>query len=191
MARYTTEHKANTRAHIIETARNEFRINGFDRASIDKLMAAAGLTRGGFYAHFDSKEDLICEVLAIEPGLLTSLGDAVASATPRAEAAQAIKAYLDPAADDLIQCPLVAHPIDALRGGSDRAALYSHQVEDLVARFGDIIGPDRSGDAVLAAIVTVGSALLGTATAGNAISEQLQAVGAAKVLELLESGGGA
>ena len=190
MARYTAEHKASTRAHIVATARNEFRINGFEQASIDKLMAAAGLTRGGFYAHFDSKEELVREVLAIEPGLLSSLRDSAAGVTPRAEAAQAIEAYLDPTADDLIQCPLVAHPIDALRGGSDRAALYSHQIEDLVATFGEILGPDRDDDAVLAAIMTVGSAVLGAATRGNTISEQLQTVGAAKVLELLESEGG-
>ena len=69
--RYSPEHKEQSREKILEAARQLFRSRGFEGASIDQVMHAAGLTRGAFYAHFTSKDDLVRQVLAIEAGLLT------------------------------------------------------------------------------------------------------------------------
>lgn len=55
---YTSSHKANTRDKIVAAARGLFNRHGFEQVSIDRIMAAAGLTRGGFYNHFDSKDQL-------------------------------------------------------------------------------------------------------------------------------------
>ena len=52
---------AATRARIVSIASEMFRANGIHASSISQVMAEAGLTHGGFYAHFDSKEDLIGE----------------------------------------------------------------------------------------------------------------------------------
>ncbi len=60
---YTVEHKARTRARIIESARVMFNRHGYERVSIDGIMREAGLTRGGFYNHFDSKEGLYAETV--------------------------------------------------------------------------------------------------------------------------------
>ncbi|WP_349657715.1 TetR/AcrR family transcriptional regulator [Xanthomonas sp. 10-10] len=49
------------RARIVETASALFRERGYDGVSVADLMAAAGLTQGGFYKHFGSKADLIAE----------------------------------------------------------------------------------------------------------------------------------
>jgi TetR/AcrR family transcriptional repressor of nem operon len=57
--RYEKGHKESTRRRIVETAASRFRKEGIDTVGVDDLMAAAGLTRGGFYSHFDSKEDLV------------------------------------------------------------------------------------------------------------------------------------
>ena len=46
------------RERIIETAARLFREKGFDGIGLNDLMQAAGLTRGGFYGHFESKQDL-------------------------------------------------------------------------------------------------------------------------------------
>ncbi|MET0264388.1 MAG: TetR family transcriptional regulator [Duganella sp.] len=51
------------RARIVETASALFRERGYDGVSVADLMAAAGLTHGGFYKHFDSKTDLIAETV--------------------------------------------------------------------------------------------------------------------------------
>ena len=52
---YTAKHKKNTRARIVECARKLFNRRGFVEVSIDEIMAEAGLTRGGFYNHFNNK----------------------------------------------------------------------------------------------------------------------------------------
>jgi TetR/AcrR family transcriptional repressor of nem operon len=55
------ERSRRSRARILEAAGTEIRRHGAAGASIDAIMAAAGLTRGGFYAHFPSKQALVAE----------------------------------------------------------------------------------------------------------------------------------
>ena len=57
--RYEKGHKQATRQRIIETAAARFRRDGIEAVGVADLMAEAGLTHGGFYSHFKSKEDLI------------------------------------------------------------------------------------------------------------------------------------
>ncbi|NOJ96837.1 TetR/AcrR family transcriptional regulator [Corallococcus coralloides] len=61
--RYTAEHKQATHARILAAAEKLFRAEGFSGASVERVMRAAGLTVGGFYAHFTSKESLLAESL--------------------------------------------------------------------------------------------------------------------------------
>ncbi len=56
--RYPADHREKTRERILTAAATVFRRQGFQAASVDTIMAEAGLTAGGFYAHFKSKEDL-------------------------------------------------------------------------------------------------------------------------------------
>lgn len=56
--RYARDHKLRTRARIIESAYRLFTLKGYQATSIDEIMRACGLTRGGFYAHFKSKSQL-------------------------------------------------------------------------------------------------------------------------------------
>ena len=55
---YSPEHKGGTRERILRSARQLFNRKGFSEVTIDEIMAAAGLTRGGFYNHFHGKEEL-------------------------------------------------------------------------------------------------------------------------------------
>src|SRR5947209_17621416 len=64
MARYGKEHKQTTRRRIIEAAGRRLKRDGIDGSGVATLMADAGLTYGAFYAHFDSKEDLIATAVA-------------------------------------------------------------------------------------------------------------------------------
>jgi TetR/AcrR family transcriptional regulator, transcriptional repressor for nem operon len=61
--RYTAEHKEATHARILAAAEKLFRKEGFGGASVERVMRAAGLTVGGFYAHFASKDGLLAESL--------------------------------------------------------------------------------------------------------------------------------
>ena len=62
--RYEKGHKHLTRQRIVEVASRQFREHGVAAVGIAGIMADAGLTNGAFYAHFDSKEDLVREVLS-------------------------------------------------------------------------------------------------------------------------------
>ncbi|HEY0231266.1 MAG TPA: TetR/AcrR family transcriptional regulator [Dokdonella sp.] len=61
--RYEKGHKDNTRQRIVEAAGERFRRDGIETVGIGSLMAGIGLTQGGFYNHFDSKDDLVREVV--------------------------------------------------------------------------------------------------------------------------------
>lgn len=64
MARYGKAHKQATRRRIIGAAGRRFKRDGIDGSGVAALMADAGLTNGAFYAHFDSKEDLVASAVA-------------------------------------------------------------------------------------------------------------------------------
>ncbi len=61
--RYAVDRKKKTRARILGAAGKVFRREGYHGAGVDKVMEEAGLTAGGFYAHFDSKQALLAEAL--------------------------------------------------------------------------------------------------------------------------------
>lgn len=62
--RKSKQETAQTRQRIVETAAAEFRRNGINATGLSDLMAAAGLTHGGFYRHFSSKDQLAAEACA-------------------------------------------------------------------------------------------------------------------------------
>jgi len=57
--RYDAEHKQKTRSKVLEVAAKAIRSDGPDRIGVAGVMAEAGLTHGGFYAHFKSKDELV------------------------------------------------------------------------------------------------------------------------------------
>jgi len=57
--RYSEDHKAQTHQRIIDEASARFRRDGIGATGLQPLMKALGLTHGGFYAHFKSKDDLV------------------------------------------------------------------------------------------------------------------------------------
>src|SRR5438270_8043634 len=64
IVRYTKEHKLETRQRIIVTAGRRLKRDGIDGSGVAALMSDAGLTNGAFYAHFESKDDLVATVVA-------------------------------------------------------------------------------------------------------------------------------
>ena len=61
--RYTQDHKAQTHQRIIKEASARFRKDGIGATGLQPLMKALGLTHGGFYSHFKSKDDLVEKAL--------------------------------------------------------------------------------------------------------------------------------
>ena len=62
--RYGKEHKEETHKKVVEAASRQFRKDGIEATGVVDLMADVGLTHGGFYAHFSSKETLVKEAIA-------------------------------------------------------------------------------------------------------------------------------
>src|SRR5215469_6879081 len=93
--RYPAEQKAETHDKIIAAAARSFREHGSEGQGIAKLMKDVGLTHGGFYRHFESKEDLYVNAIT---KALDQAGDrmvAVARAAPKGEELRAIiESYL-------------------------------------------------------------------------------------------------
>src|SRR5436190_14472950 len=92
MARYGKEHKQATRRRIIESAGRRLKRDGIDGSGIATLMADAGLTNGAFYAHFESKEDLVANALVDQ--LREQRESFSAQPTGRAGLEQIVRAYL-------------------------------------------------------------------------------------------------
>jgi hypothetical protein len=61
---YPAGHRAKIRQKIVQAARRLFNQRGFESVSINEIMGAAGLTRGGFYSYFAGKTELYAETLA-------------------------------------------------------------------------------------------------------------------------------
>lgn len=61
--RYDSEHKKETRGRVLKEAAREIRAKGPSGIAVAGIMARAGLTHGGFYAHFASKDELVAEAI--------------------------------------------------------------------------------------------------------------------------------
>ncbi len=91
--RYSGDHKAKTRERVLREAAREIRAKGRENVAVARVMERAGLTHGGFYAHFDSKEAMIAAAVDTMFRDARARSDAIEAADgdPR----EALKAYLD------------------------------------------------------------------------------------------------
>ena len=119
------------RERILDNAAQLFRERGFDGIGLNDLMQAAGLTRGGFYGHFESKDDLAAQATR---RALQANREQWKQQTDRSLQAW-VKAYLSDAHRDHIGagCGLVALAGDAARGGPAVKAVFAEGVASLVA----------------------------------------------------------
>lgn len=116
--RYEPDHKVRTHRRIVRNASRQLRAKGLSRPAVATLMKASGLTHGGFYRHFGSRDDLVVE--AIEESL-RELSDrlvAAAKQTARGEGWKAmVRTYLSPELCDRFEegCPIAALAADMAR----------------------------------------------------------------------------
>ncbi len=138
---YSQQHKQLTRQRIVDCARELFNRKGFAEVSIDEIMASAGLTRGGFYNHFNNKEDLFVEAVKsygeCNPTDRWQDVDLDFSLPPAQLAQQMIQAYLSHThlADVDAHCPMIALPSDIARAGPKVKAAYRQLVERMIEVF--------------------------------------------------------
>jgi TetR/AcrR family transcriptional repressor of nem operon len=90
--RYEPEHKEQTRQRVLKAATRAIRAEGPHRMAVAKVMARAGLTVGGFYAHFSSKDDLIAAAI---DEMFAEARSRVLLETGERPPAEALGAYID------------------------------------------------------------------------------------------------
>jgi TetR/AcrR family transcriptional repressor of nem operon len=96
--RMTSERKAETHERILAAAGALFRSHGIDAVGVDAIMHQAGLTHGGFYAHFASKEALVAEVSAAALARSATRWERISQeADPATALGRIVESYLDPA----------------------------------------------------------------------------------------------
>src|SRR5690242_13243327 len=120
------ERKAETRERIVDAAGALFRQHGIDAVGVDAIMHAAGLTHGGFYAHFASKEALVSEVSAASLARAAARWERISQEEESADALRRIVgSYLDPAHVAAVQqgCVLATLGPEVARRAESRPAI--------------------------------------------------------------------
>ena len=193
---YTSEHKERTRHRIVESARELFNRSGFAEVSIDGIMAHAGLTRGGFYNHFDTKEDLFLEVVEdfgrCNPTDRWEGVELDFDAAPATVARQMIAAYLSQEhLEDLGgHCPLMALPSNVAQTSPRLRAAYSRSVETMAAVFeagaGSPNGRSSRDLSVALAALCVGAMVIARTTEDEKLADEVREAAHSLATELIE-----
>ena len=178
--RYAKDHKAETKRRILTAAARLFREFGYDGVGVDAIMAEAGLTAGGFYAHFPSKRALFDEALttAVEGSNATQAAVKSASADEAGQLRLTIKNYLSRQHRDQIAdgCPLPALTPDAARGGEASRANYERQLLQYVKRLEALLSgstPAKRNTALALMAQCVGGLMLARAVKDEQLSDRI------------------
>jgi AcrR family transcriptional regulator len=138
---YPDGHRQQVRVRIVESARRLFNRNGFEGVSIDSIMAHAGLTRGAFYAYFESKSDLYSEVLGCfftDPNWKSRWEGVHVNLASSDAGPQIVRAYLSRRHFDDVEnsCPMVALPSDVARSDEKVKAAFESVFKAMVTVLG-------------------------------------------------------
>src|SRR6201982_2702835 len=171
--------KAKTHKRIVSIASKKFREEGLAGVGIAKLMKEAGLTVGGFYKHFDSRDDLVVEAVSSAFGGWKRRVDAAASGGTSVSLAKLIDNYLNEAHRDNpgTGCAFSALAPEIARSDKQTRALTSEQVRnDIQLIAGLLPGKDKSRSrsrAILTFSALVGAMALARAVSNEALSRDI------------------
>lgn len=175
--RQSREQKAKTHRRIVELTSARIREEGLDGPGVAEIMQAAGLTHGGFYKHFGSRDDLVAEAADHAFAYADQTLDQYAHA-PDDPLGAWVDWYVseehrdDPGAG---RCPVAAlvgdvgHADDRVRAGY--RAVVERYIETLQGMLGD--GPDSRRQALIAASTLVGSLALSRAVDDEVLSKEI------------------
>lgn len=168
---------ARNRERILEAASEGFRRHGFDGLKVADLMHAAGLTHGGFYGYFDSKDDLAA---AACEAVLKGQGDRLKAAKD-GDAATELTAYFDRYLSRQNRdnpenaCLFPALSAEVARQGAPVRAVFTDGLKDYLGALAAISDRDGEGmDKAIAILSTlVGAMLLARAVDDDALADRL------------------
>ena len=187
--RYSREHKLETHARIVKRASVRLREKGAHGIGVADLMKDAGLTHGGFYAHFDSREALVIEAFAHAMDRSTENWRKLAEQTPPEQRMAAIvDSYLTPVHrdDPGHGCAIPALGAEIARESPKTRKAFAAKLEQMIDALAVQI-PDLPRKAArkqaMAAIATMMGTLVMARVAGNGeFSEEILSSGREAVL---------
>lgn len=171
--RVSREQAAENREKIITTAAQLFREKGFDGIGVADLMKAAGLTHGGFYGHFDSKEDLMAQACERAVDELLQAGEARRKESNDTPYIAFLKNYLSIGHRDHpgAGCLMAALGAEAARQNPSVRSAFTQSAKRLVAALMEIIPATNKKKARENALITL-SMLVGAQTIARAIEDE-------------------
>lgn len=171
--RYSQDHKAQTYQRIVKEASARFRRDGIGATGLQPLMKALGLTHGGFYAHFKSKDELV----------ETALRDASEESAARAREVFAqpdpLSAFIDRYLSQThrehpdLGCPLPTMAAELGQRGSPSAIADDNVLRHLERLAGALEGPDADERSVMMLSSMVGALLLSRSVQDPQLSDRI------------------
>ena len=164
---------ADTRRRIVEVAAREFRIHGIQATGLNNVMSPLGLTQGGFYRHFSSKDQLIAEACS---QAMTEVIDGLEAAARDSDAdngfAAVVNAYVSEHHRDTQTggCPLAAMGSELARADAQTRAAATQGFEELV----DVLAKRMDGKSPKAArssAVFAVAAMIGAVTMSRVVED--------------------
>ena len=188
---YHPDHKVQTRRKIVRAARRLFNRHGYGGVSIDQIMADADLTRGGFYAHFSSKDELYAEAvtLVLEEHPINDWEGVDIDFQSKDMAWQVVNAYLSQQHFDDVDgsCPMVAQPTDVARGSDLVKQAFTQVFEALTGGF-DAHLTENNGDegkrALAVATLCVGGMVIARAVGKDPLAADVREAARQFAIEL-------
>jgi TetR/AcrR family transcriptional regulator, transcriptional repressor for nem operon len=194
MVRYAKEHNQETRQQIIATAGRRLKRDGIDGSGVATLMKDAGLTKGAFYTHFASKDDLVA--LAIADQLHRLNAEIVAQAEPGpAGLEQFVRWYLSAHHRDnpVDGCPNAALLDEIVRCAGPTRQAYTDGVLVFIDGLAARMAPEDPLSARVQALsllgLMAGTLQLARALADRQLSDDLLEQGLRNALALLDAAG--
>ncbi|MFL5860245.1 MAG: TetR family transcriptional regulator [Solirubrobacteraceae bacterium] len=188
--RYGKDQKQSTRRRILKAAGRRFKQDGIDGSGVAAVMSDAGLTNGAFYAHFDSKEDLVANVLADQ--LRTQRLRLDAQPADRAGLEMFIRSYLSPQHRDESAdgCPSAALLDEIARRPAATRHVFTdelmHEVDDIASRLDPTDIKAARTDALTVFGLMVGSLQLARAVTDRDLSDRLLDQSVETALKMLD-----
>jgi TetR/AcrR family transcriptional repressor of nem operon len=182
--RYSREHKLETHARIVKKASVRLREKGAHGIGVADLMKDAGLTHGGFYAHFDSREALVVEAFAYAMDRSTERWRKLAEQTPPDKRLSAIvDGYLTPVHrdDPGHGCAVPALGAEIARESPKTRKAFAAKLEQMVdmiaAQIPDVPRKSARKQAMAALATMMGTLVLARVAGNGEFSEEFLSAG--------------
>jgi TetR/AcrR family transcriptional repressor of nem operon len=188
--RVSREVMARHHREIVATASRMLRQRGIEGLSVADLMQAAGLTHGGFYRHFASKDALVAEATAAAfSGIRERLAEWTSSKGSKAALDEYVAEYLSQRHVEAPGngCPIAAYGAEVARESDVVRAAFNEGVEPLVAWIADGLAgpaPRRRARAIELLTMMVGAIVTARAAGSGAIAGEVLACARKRAAEL-------